>query len=138
MSRIAVAAFSLALTFALAVPVGAWEGALATYVRTIAEIREKAESGDFVVVEGQVTDVHEGDGSIVIVTFEDATGSLPLAVPNHLQRHFAGGTPQGGAGPSGVDPQIGVRARVGGQWDHKHMDHDTWGIRVQRVERIEN
>jgi hypothetical protein len=138
MFRIAVAALSFAMTVVLATPLSAWEGELSGYVRTIAEVREKAQSGDFVVIEGRVTDVREGDGSILIVTFEDDTGSLPLVVPNHLQRQLAGGTPQGGVGPSGADPQIGARARVGGQWNHKPMDDDTWGIRVQRVERIEN
>jgi len=138
MLRFAIGSIGFALTVALVAPVGAWEGELAGLVQTIAETQEKAESGDFVVVEGRVADVQSGSGSLVIVIFEDDTGSLPLAVPNHLQRHFAGGGPKGGSGPSGVDPQIGRRARVGGLWDHAYMDDDTWGIRVQRVEQIED
>jgi len=138
MFRFRVTAACLALAFALAAAATAWEGELAGVVRPIAEVLEKAESNDFVVVEGRVADVRTGDGSLVIVIFEDDSGSLPLVVPNHLQRHFAGGGPAGGAGPSGAEPRIGRRARVAGKWRHKHMDDDTWGIRVQRVETLED
>jgi len=136
--RISVSLASVAVLLALVMPSAAWEGELARAVRPIAEVVAKAESNDFVVVEGRVTDVRSGDGSLVIVIFEDDTGSVPLAVPNHLLRHFAGGGPSGGAGPTGVDPQIGRRARVAGKWDHKAMDNDTWGIRVQRAESLED
>jgi hypothetical protein len=138
MLRFAIGSLGFALTVALVAPAGAWEGALAGFVKPIAEVQQKAEPGDFVVVEGRVADVQSGSGSLVIVIFEDDTGSLPMAVPNHLQRHFAGGGPTGGSGPSGVDPQIGRRARVGGLWDHAYLDDDTWGIRVQNVEPIED
>ena len=138
MLRFAIGSLGFALTVALAAPAGAWEGELAGLVKPIAEVKQKAEPGDFVVVEGRVADVQSGSGSLVIVIFEDDTGSVPMAVPNHLQRHFAGGGPTGGSGPSGVDPQIGRRARVGGLWDHAYLDDDTWGIRVQNVEPIED
>jgi hypothetical protein len=132
--RITIACISFALFLAAAAV--AWEGALAGAVLPISEVLEKAESNDFVVVEGRVADVRSGNGSLVIVIFEDDSGSLPLVVPNHLQRHFAGGGPAGGSGPSGAEPKIGKRARVGGKWHHKPMDDGTWGIRVQDVQPL--
>ncbi len=137
MIRIRTAIVAFALTVALATAATAWEGELTGGTHPIAEVVEKAEKNDFVVVEGRVTDVFEGDGSIVIVRFEDDTGDLYLVIPNHLQRHFAGGTPAGGAGPSGAEPQIGTHARVAGKWNQKPMG-EGWGIHVQRVERIED
>ena len=133
--RIAIVAF--ALTVALATTTTAWENELAGSVQSIADVVEKAEKNDFVVVEGRVTDVQDGDGSIVIAHFEDDTGSLYLVIPNHLQRHFAGGTPAGGAGPSGASPEIGAHARVAGKWNQKPMG-EGWGIQVQRAEPIED
>ena len=138
MLRSVIGSLAFVLTFALAAPASAWEGELAGLVRPIAEVQEKAEPGDFVVVEGEVADVTTGNGSLVVVIFKDASGSVPLVVPNHLQRHLAGGGPTGGSGPDGIDPKVGARARVGGRWDHKHMDDGIWGIRAQRVERIED
>ena len=136
MHRFVIGSLVLLLVGAFATTTVAWKGELAEAVRPIAEVQENAESGDYVVIEGRVADVREGDGSVMIVIFEDDTGSVPLAVPNHLLRKFAGATPQGGAGPTGVMPTIGNRARVGGSWDHKHMDQHTWGIHVQRVEPL--
>jgi len=140
MLRAAVGSLGFALTLVLAAPVGAWEGELAGLVRPVSEVKEKAQSGDFVVIEGRVVDVQDGNGSLVVVIFEDDTGSLPLSVPNYLLREFAGGGPAGGAGPSGVDPKIGRRARVGGRWDDSYIDgdDDTWAIRVEKVEPIED
>jgi hypothetical protein len=135
MIRFRSATVVFALTFALAAVATAWEGELAGAVQPIATVLEKAERNDYVVVEGRVADTQTGDGSIMIVHFEDDSGSLYLVVPNHLLRHFAGETPAGGAGPSGVDPKIGARARVGGKWNQKPMG-EGWGIQVQRVERI--
>jgi hypothetical protein len=83
-------------------------------------------------LEGRVTDVHIGDGPIVIVRFEDDTGSLYLVIPNYLQRHFAGGTPAGGAGPSGASPEIGAHARVAGKWKQKPMGEGWYGGRLIR------
>jgi hypothetical protein len=138
MLRFAIGSLAVALTVTLVAPAGASGSELAGLVKPIAEVQKKAERSDFVVVEGRVARVTTGSGSRVIVIFEDDTGSLPLAVPNHLLRHFAGGGPKGGAGPSGVTPQVGRRARVGGQWDHAYLDDGTWGIRVQSAERIED
>jgi hypothetical protein len=128
---------AFALVIGLAAVATAWEGELANGVQPIAAVIEKAQTNDFVVVEGRVADVTIGDGSIVIVRFEDDTGSLYLVIPNHLRRHFAGGTAAGGAGPTGADPEIGVHARVAGKWNQKPMG-EGWGIHVQRVERLED
>jgi hypothetical protein len=137
MIRFRTAIVALALAIALAGVATAWEGELAGAVQPIAEVIEKAGKNDFVVVEGRVTDVHEGDGSLVIVSFEDDTSSLYLVIPNHLRRHFAGATSKGGAGPTGANPVIGAHARVAGKWNQKPMG-EGWGIQVQRVERIED
>ena len=137
MTRFCTATAAFAFAIALAAVSTAWEGELAGAVQPISAVLENAEKNDYVVVEGRVTDVRIGDGSIVIVLFEDDTGSLYLVVPNHLQRHFAGGTPAGGAGPSGAEPEIGAHARVAGKWNQKPMG-DGWGIQVQRAERIED
>jgi hypothetical protein len=136
MHRHAIELFGFLLVAAFAVTAFAWEGELAGRVQPIAVVQEKAESGDFVVVEGTVAEVRTGDGSTTIVIFEDRSGTLPLAVPNHLLRKLAGTTPAGGAGPGGISPKIGKSARVGGEWDHKSMDDDTWGIHVQRIEPL--
>jgi hypothetical protein len=137
MLRIVFGSLGCLMVAALATNAFAWEGEMAGLVQPIAVVQEKAESGDFVVVEGEVAEVRTGSGSTVIVIFKDSSGTLPLAVPNHLLRDLAGATAQGGAGPGGIVPTIGKSARVGGKWNHKHMDNDTWGIRVQRVEPIE-
>jgi hypothetical protein len=65
-------------------------------------------------------------GSLIIVTLEDETGRLPIAVPEYLRREF------------GDKPRRGPRVRVAGKWDHKYMDTDTWGLRAQKVERLED
>ena len=137
MQRLVFGVLGSLLVAVFAATAFAWEGEMASLVQPIAVVQEKAESGDFVVVEGTVNDVQTGGGSTTIVIFTDSSGTLPLAVPNHLLRKLAGATPQGGAGPGGITPKIGKSARVGGTWDHKQMDNDTWGIRVQRVEPID-
>ena len=103
-----------------------------------AEVIERAERGDYVVVQGEVSRLTTGHGNRLIVIFEDGTGEVPLAVPNHLMRRFAGGTAKGGSGPSGIRPKIGKEARVAGQWDHAFLDDKTWGIRVQSVQPLED
>ena len=137
MHRATFGSIGFVLVAAFATTALAWEGELAGFVKPIAVVQEKAESGDFVVVEGEVAEVRTGSGSMMIVVFKDSSGRLPLAVPNHLLRKLAGATAQGGTGPDGISPKIGARARVGGTWDHKHMDDETWGIHVQRVERLD-
>lgn len=135
MIRFRTIALAISTVFALAAAASAWEGALSGFVRPIAEVKEKAEANDFVVVEGRVADVQIGDGSVMIIRFEDDSGELYLVVPNHLRRTFAGQKVTGGAGPTGADPEIGVTARVGGQWNQKPFG-EGWGIQVQRVEPI--
>ncbi len=137
MRRLVFELFGFLLVTAFAATAFAWEGEMAGLAQPIAVVQEKAESGDYVVVEGKVADVRTGDGSTTIVIFEDSSGTLPLAVPNSLLRKLAGKTAQGGAGPSGISPKIGKSARVGGEWDRKHMDDDTWGIHVQRIESLD-
>jgi hypothetical protein len=137
MHRLVFRLLGFLLVAAFAATAFAWEGEMAGLVQPIAVVQEKAEPGDFVVVEGEVVDVQTGSGSTMIVIFKDSSGTLPLAVPNHLLRKLAGATAQGDAGPSGVSPKIGKSARVGGKWDHEHMNNDTWGIRVQRVEPLD-
>jgi hypothetical protein len=136
MRRLVFELLAFLLVAAFAATAFAWEGEMAGLVQPIAVVQEKAESGDFVVVEGEVADVRTGDGSETIVIFKDSSGTLPLAVPNNLLRKLAGAKADGGAGPGGVSLKIGVSARVGGKWDQKNMDNDTWGIRVQRVEKL--
>lgn len=138
MHRVAIGSFGFLLALAFAVPVSAWKGEMAGGVKPISEVQAKAELGDHVVVEGEVVEVRMGSGNVIIVMLEDDTGVVPLRVPNHLQRHFAGGGPKGGSGPDGASPQVGRRARVGGQWNHAYMDDDTWGIRVQKVEPLQD
>jgi hypothetical protein len=137
MHRLVFKLLAFLLVAAFAATAFAWEGQMAGLTQPIAVVQEKAESGDFVVVEGTVADVRTGGGSTTIVIFKDSSGTLPLAVPNHLLRKLAGTTARGGAGPGGVSPKIGKSARVGGEWDRKHMDDDTWGIHVQRIEPLD-
>jgi len=137
MRRLVFELLGFLLVAAFAATAFAWEGEMAGLAQPIAVVQEKAESGDYVVVEGKVADVRTGDGSTTIVIFEDSSGTLPLSVPDYLLRKLAGATAQGGASPGGVSPTIGRSARIGGRWDHKHMDSDTWGIRVQRVEPLD-
>jgi hypothetical protein len=136
MRRLVFELLGFLLVAAFAATAFAWEGQMAGLAQPIAVVQEKAESGDFVVVEGTVADVKTGGGSTTIVIFKDGSGTLPLSVPNNLLRKLAGTTPQGGAGPSGISPKIGKRARVGGKWTNNQMDDGAWGIRVQRVEPL--
>jgi hypothetical protein len=120
----------------LAVPALAWKGELLGGVKSIAEIQEKAEKGDYVVVQGEIVEIMTGNGSTMVVVLEDATGTVYLAVPGHLLREFAGGSPAGGSGPTGVTPEIGRMAQVGGLWDRETLNGDKWGIRVQKAHPI--
>ncbi len=138
MNRVVIGAFGCPLALPFAAPVTAWKGEVIGGLKSIAEVQANAELGDYVVVQGEVVDVRLGNGNVVIVMFRDDTGIVPLRIPNHLQRHFAGGGPKGGSGPDGASPQVGRRARVGGQWNHAAMDDDTWGIRVQQVEPLQD
>jgi hypothetical protein len=123
-AAIAIAIVSLAW----AAPAAAWKSdTLAPGVRPIAEVNANAESGDLVVVEGQITDVKTGSGSRFVVTLEDETGSVLVRVPEHLLRKLNDGRP----------PEIGRHVRVGGKWDHASLDDKVWGIHAQTAERVE-
>lgn len=125
--RIAFAAL-LVSCLVLTAPAVAWKGQLEAGTRSIAEVHEKAESGDYVVVEGTIIDVFVGSGSRYIVTLEDGTGSVPVRVPEHLLRKVG----------DGRTPEEGIRARVGGKWTHAYMDDETWGIHAQTAERVQD
>ncbi|MDH3684670.1 MAG: hypothetical protein OEP95_00510 [Myxococcales bacterium] len=106
----------------LAAPAAAWKGDLAGLVRPIAEVQEHAESGDLVAIEGTVSERRSGHGELIVLRVEDSSGELWVAIPEYVYRDL-GNSP------------LHKRARFFGKWDHKYMDDDTWGIRVQRVER---
>lgn len=113
---------------ALAVPASAWKGSLEAGVRSIAEVNEKAESGDHVVVEGTIVEVVVGSGSRYVVTLQDDSGSVPVRVPEHLLRSVG----------DGKSPETGRRVRVGGKWAHAYMDREVWGIHAQTAEPAQN
>ena len=137
MHRLVFKLLAFLLVAAFAATAFAWEGQMAGLTQPIAVVQEKAESGDFVVVEGTVADVRTGGGSTTIVIFKDSSGTLPLAVSNSLLRKLTGATAEGGTGPGDANLKIGKSARVGGTWDQSHMDDDTWGIHVQRIEPLD-
>ena len=117
-------------TLVLALPLSAtaWKGAMVAGARNVAEVQAKAESGDYVTVQGRIVNVEIGSGSRYIVTLEDDTGAVPVRVPEHLRRHFG----------EGNTPQTGGFVRVSGKWTHAYMDQETWGIHAQKVEFLEN
>ncbi|HVN36896.1 MAG TPA: hypothetical protein VMW19_01825 [Myxococcota bacterium] len=115
------------LALALAAPALAWKGSMAAGVRPIAEVRQKAESGDFVTVEGKITDVGTASGSRYVVTLEDGSGSVLVRVPEYLLRQLN----------DGRAPEKGRHVRVSGQWGHAYLDQDVWGIEASNAERVE-
>jgi hypothetical protein len=123
-----VLAVSLALALLPIWPAFAWKGAAAAGVRPIAEVQEKAESGDRVVVEGQITKVQSGMGSLMVGRIEDDTGWVYVAVPEHVRR------------TTEDKPEMWGWVRVAGRWDHqklKEADDAVWGIHAQQVEVID-
>jgi hypothetical protein len=126
MSRITL--LGLVLSAIVAAPTLAWKGATSNGVLSIEVVIERAESGDLVVVEGEIIDFRSGMGSLMIATLEDDTGRVAIAVPQYIRRDIEG-TP-------GESP-LHKRIRVAGKWDNKYMDKETWGIRAQKVELID-
>ena len=118
----------IAITCFVALPGSAWKGASTGLVHSIAEVQERAESGDRVWVEGRIVDVTTGSGSRRIATLEDDTGRLLVRVPEHLIRNFQ---------DEGARPRRGSRVRVGGKWTHAYLNRDIWGIHAQEVELLE-
>jgi len=116
-----------AIASALAAPAAAWKGTLQSGVVPIAEVEAKAESGDYVTVQGTITAVTTGSGSRNVVTLEDGTGSVLVRVPEHLLRSLN----------EGRAPEVGRTVRVGGTWGHGYLDNDVWGIHAQAAERVE-
>ena len=108
----------------VAAPAAAWKGELAGLVRPIAEVQEHAESGDIVTIEGTVSEKGNGNGGLIVLRVEDSSGELWVAIPEYVYRDL-GNSP------------LYKRARFFGKWDHKYMDNDVWGIRVQRVEAVD-
>jgi hypothetical protein len=122
------AAIVLAIaSFSVAAPASAWKESTASGVRPIAEVNEKAESGDHVMVQGRVTHVGTGSGSLYVVTLEDGTGSVLVRVPESMLRKLNDGKP----------PEVGRQVRVGGTWGHAYLDDGVWGIHAQTAERVE-
>jgi hypothetical protein len=138
MARVSTVFLVSLFTLAVALPALAWKGEPLDGVKSIAEVQEKAERGDYVAVEGEVVDVKTGNGSTLIVVLEDDSGTVYLAIPGHLRRHFAGGSSTGGSGPTGATPKRGRMAQVAGLWDKETLNGDEWGIRVQKVHPIED
>ena len=117
----------VAIASALAAPASAWKGTLQSGVVPIAEVVAKAESGDYVTVQGTITAVTIGSGSRHVVTLEDGTGSVLVRVPEHLLRSLN----------EGSAPEVGRTVRVGGTWGHGYLDNEVWGIHAQKAERVE-
>jgi hypothetical protein len=126
MARLLAHRSVLLLGFALLFMLG-WKGEGGHSVRTIAEVLEKAEQGDRVTVEGEVTDFRDGHGSLRLATLDDGTGEVIVAVPEHLRRSIE---------REPGESARGVRFRVSGTWDHGYLDQDRYGIRADSVERL--
>ncbi|MGI9430816.1 MAG: hypothetical protein ACR2PQ_01295 [Myxococcota bacterium] len=125
MSRVRLAVVTACFVLGLlASPAAAWKGELAGMVRPIAEVQERAESGDMVAIEGTVSEKRLGNGEMIVLLVEDASGEVWVAIPEYVYRDL-GNSP------------LHKRARFLGKWDHKAMSDKTWGIRVQRVEPAE-
>jgi hypothetical protein len=125
---IRVLAVSLVLALLPVWPALGWKGATAAGVRPIAEVQEKAESGDHVVVEGQITDTQPGMGNLVVGRIEDDTGWVYVAVPQHVRRTVE------------HKPHLWSWVRVTGRWDHqklRELDDAAWGIHAQKIELID-
>ena len=118
---------SLALLAVLLLPSLAWKGASAGSVQPIAEVLDKAESGDIITVEGQVVNTTTGSGSMLVAILSDGTGELPIAVPDSMIRMLDARTGEATGGQ---------RYRVTGRWGNKQMDEQTWGIYAQKIERV--
>ena len=122
----------LPLLVALAVaasftPAYAWKGARSGGVDSAADVQAKAEKGDAVTVEGEITEVGSGPGSLRLAVIEDGSGEVTVAVAEYLRREIER--------EPGEDP-VGVRVRVSGTWEHGYLKQDRWAIRATSVERL--
>lgn len=87
-------------------------------VITIAEARERAETGDYMVIEGIVI----AKKSDTYFEIEDATGRMIIVIPDYLIR--SEGAP--------ADSEL---VRVAGKYDHKKLDKSVEGLRVMTLWR---
>ncbi len=100
-------------------PLGAtaWDAPPAGAI-SIAEARERAETGDYIVIEGVVVEKK----SDTYYEIEDATGRMIIVIPEHLIR-------------SEGAPEDSETVRVGGKFDHKKLDKSVEGVRVMNLWR---
>lgn len=95
----------------------AWQ-APAAGVISIAEVRERAETGDYLVVEGTV--VEQRDKTLFRI--DDETGSMWVLIPNFVLRD------------EGV-PARSEQIRVAGKYDNAKLDKSLQGVRVMTLWR---
>jgi len=92
--------------------------------RSIEQVRTIAQTGEYVTIEGSIVRKR----SEKLFELEDHTGLMTVVIPEHLRRELG-------------EPQLYERIRVQGKYDHKPLynavEHpeDSWGIRVQGLER---
>lgn len=85
---------------------------------SIAVVHEYGKKRDNVVLEGEVLRHWRQN----LYEIEDATGRMITLIPDHVRRETG-------------DPEVGERIRVRGKFDHKALDDDRWGVRVEVLER---
>lgn len=124
MSRLGSLLVVLALATS-AVPAFAWKGESGGPARTIAEVHAKGEEGDVVTIEGEITDVGDGGGSLRIAVVEDDSGQLEVAIAEYLRRSIER--------EPGEDP-TGARVRVTGTWEHDPLEPSEWRLRATAIE----
>lgn len=95
----------------------AWKAPPAGVI-SIAQVREQAQTGDYLVVEGTVIE-RKGKHLFQI---EDESGSMWVAIPDFVRRDE--GT-----------PEHTERIRVAGKYDHKKLDKSFQGVRVMTLWR---
>lgn len=109
-------------TLALAlIPLGAdaWNAPPAGPI-PIAEVRERAETGDYMVIEGIVIGSKNG----TYFEIEDATGRMLVAIPDYLIRKEG-------------EPADDELIRVAGKYDRGKLDKSVEGLRVMTLWRGE-
>jgi uncharacterized protein YdeI (BOF family) len=99
------------------VSASAWNAPPAGVI-TIAEARERAETGDYMVIEGIVI----AKKSDTYFEIEDATGRMVIVIPDYLIR-------------SEGAPAESELVRVAGKYDHKKLDKSVEGLRVMTLWR---
>ena len=102
----------------LGIPAAAWDR-LAGLVVPISEAFEHAKSGDRFVIEGVVMDQKDDR----IFRLRDDSGDMYVLIPDFLRRDY------------GI-PNQSELIRVAGRYDHKHLDQEVTGMRVQEIERL--